>query len=329
MLTQIFNSLAARTIIGYMIIYGVPALLPALFVRVIGFKGLRHLFSYEPKPSIIHRLDPRLKVVYPVLMGLLSVFLNWDYVYLLVGFALIPWILLRPSAQRLRVVITMVAIPVIGLIWSQGLFHTIGNGTITNPTVDHQLYTFPPTLSWVGTPGLSVSGLLFGVQQSGRTMAGALAALLLLFTTTPSEVVWAFYKFRLPAQAGLAFSAALRFLPQMMERVTVLLQVVQVRGYDLSIPRWWEVRQWPGYLWRVGTCIPVVTIPLLIGALRTTSVMAMVVDARGFGSHSRRSTLREHQGTLADYVALGLLLGLTLAVILLVALHIGNRDIYT
>ena len=78
MVEQFLNSLVAKTIIGYIIIYGVPALLPALFIKVIGFKGLRHLFSYEPKQSIIHRLDPRLKVIYPVLMGILSVFLNWD-----------------------------------------------------------------------------------------------------------------------------------------------------------------------------------------------------------------------------------------------------------
>jgi energy-coupling factor transport system permease protein len=102
---------------------------------------------------------------------------------------------------------------------------------------------------------------------------------------------------------------------------------VQVRGYDLSIPRWWELRKWPGYLWRVFACIPVITIPLLIGSLRTTSVMAMVVDARAFGSQTSRSTLREHQITLADRIALVLLIGLTLTVIMLVVLHIGNRQI--
>ena len=323
MLTQLlFQSLPGRTVIGYCFIFGVPVLLPALFVKMIGFKGLRHLFSYEPKPSIIHSLDPRLKVVYPLLIGMLSIFLNWNFVYLLVVFTLIPWILLRPSSKRLRVVITMVAIPVIDLIWSQALFHTQGDLTA------HLLLVFPPTLSWLGTPGISSIGLLYGLQQAGRVIAGVLAALVLLFTTTPSEVVWAFYKFHLPAPAGLAFSAALRFLPQMMERMTVLLQVVQVRGYDLTIPRWWEFRQWPGYLWRVVACIPVVTIPLLIGSLRTTSVMAMVVDARGFGSHVQRQTLREHRTTLADYIALSMLVGLTLAVIVLVALHIGNRQIY-
>lgn len=316
-----FQSLIGRTLLGYFLIFGVPTVLPFLFIKLIGFKGLRHLFSYEPKQSLIHALDPRLKVLYPVLLGILSVFLNWDYVYLLVVFALIPWILLRPSPKRLRVIITMVGIPVIGAIWSQGLFHTEGNATA------HLLFIFPPTLSWMGTPGLSSSGLLYGLQQAGRTMAGVLAALILLFTTTPSEVVWAFYKFRLPAPAGLAFSAALRFLPTMMERMTVLLQVVQVRGYDLSIPRWWELRKWPGYLWRVCACIPVITIPLLIGSLRTTAVMAMVVDARAFGSQTRRSTLREHTITLADWIALALLIGLTLTVVLLVVLHIGNRQI--
>jgi len=315
------QSLIGRTVIGYFLIFGVPVILPFVFVKLIGFNGLRHLFSYEPKQSIIHKLDPRLKVLYPVLIGILSVFLNWDFVYLLVAFTIVPWILLKPSPGRSRVIITMAGIPVIGAIWSQGLFHTEGNSAA------HLLFVFPPTLSWIGTPGLSSTGLLYGLQQAGRTLAGVLAALMLLFTTTPTEVVWAFYKFRLPAAAGLAFSAALRFLPQMMERMTVLLQVVQVRGYDLTIPRWWELRKWPGYLGRVFACIPVITIPLLIGSLRTTSVMAMVVDARAFRSQDKRSTLREHQITIADRIAVGLLAGLTIAVVILVVLHIGNRQI--
>lgn len=316
-----FSSLVGRTILGYFLIFGVPAFLPIIFIKVIGFKGLRHLFSYEPRQSIVHRLDPRLKVLFPVLMGVLSIFLNWNYVYLLVGFTLIPWLLLSPSPARTRVIITMAGIPVIGAIWSQGLFHTEGTSTV------HLLFVFPSTLNWLGTPGLSSIGLLYGLQQAGRTLAGVLAALLLLFTTTPSEVVWAFYKFRLPAAAGLAFSAALRFLPQMMERLTVLLQVVQVRGYDLTIPRWWQLNKWPGYLGRVFACIPVVTIPLLIGSLRATSVMAMVVDARAFRASPHRTSLHEHPVTRADTIALCMLIALTLVVILLLVFHIADRQI--
>jgi energy-coupling factor transport system permease protein len=109
--------------------------------------------------------------------------------------------------------------------------------------------------------------------------------------------------------------------------MTVLLQVMQVRGYDLTIPRWWEVQEWPRYVWRVIVCIPTVTVLLLISSLRATAVMAMVADASAFGSHKARTTLQEHQTTLADCIALGILVALTLTVLILISLHIGNRQI--
>src|SRR5262249_1226528 len=309
-----------RTIVSYLLIFTVPFLAPLAFITLIGFRGLRHLFSYEPKASVVHRLDPRLKVVYPVAIGVMSVFLNWDFVYGLAAFTLVPWLVLRPSQQRARVGATLAVVPVIGIIWQQGLFHTTGNQ-------GHMLFVFPPTLSWLGTPGLSSSGLLYGLQQGGRTLSAVLASLILLFTTTPSEVVWAFYKFRMPAAAGLAFTAALRFLPQLVERLTVLLQVVQVRGYDLALPRWWQVYRWVGYLKRVVAVLPLVTVPLLVNALRTTSVTAMVVDARAFGAFPRRTALHEHRVSWADTMCWLLLVVLAGGVIVLNVLHIANRQV--
>jgi energy-coupling factor transport system permease protein len=315
----LLNLLLGRTTISYLIIFTVPTLAPLAFIKLIGFRGLRNLFSYEPKRSAIHRLDPRLKVVYPVVIGVVSVFLNWDYVYALAFITLIPWLILRPSSQRARVVATLALVPVIGIIWQQGLFYTIGNQ-------GHMLYIFPPTLSWLGTPGLSSTGLLYGLQQGGRTLCAVLAALILLFTTTPSEVVWAFSKFRLPAPAGLAFTAAIRFFPQLVERLTVLMQVVQVRGYDLSLPRW-QFWRWPGYISRVIGLLPVVTIPLLINALRNTSTMAMVVDARAFGAQPRRTSLRVHRVGVADVLGWALLVLVIAAVIVLNVLGLANRQL--
>ncbi len=321
-LTQFFlHTLLGRTVIGYLIAFIVPLMLPAIFLLLVGVQGLRHLFSYEPRQSVIHELDPRLKVLYPFVIGILSVLLNWNFVLLLLAFTLIPWLFVRTSSARRRVILTMIITPALGLIWSQGLFHM---QDYAHPNL---IFEFPPTISWIGTPGLSGTGLLYGIQQAGRVMAGASASLILLITTRPSEVIWAFYKFHMPAAAGLAFTAALRFLPQLLERMTVLLQVMQVRGYDLTIPHWWEVYKWPSYLGCVFMCIPIVTIPLLINALRSTFVMAMVVDARAFGSHKQRTTLRVHETRLADRIALGSLIGIILVVVLLLVLHLGNRQV--
>lgn len=314
------QNIVGRTILGYLLMFVVPLSLPAVFIRLVGIRGLRHLFSYEPRVSVIHRLDPRLKILYPFIVSTLSVFLNWNYVFLLLIFTIVPWILLRTSAQRLRVVLTMILTPVVTLIWSQGLFYTQGD------VFHHLLFPFPGTISWFGSPGLSSTGLLYGVEQAGRIVVAASTTFLLLFTTKTSEIIWAFYKFRMPAAVGLAFTAALRFVPQLAERMTVLLQAMQVRGYDLTVPHWWEIRGWPGYIGRVVACVPIVTVPLLIDSLRSTSVMAMVADARAFGSKSERTVLREHSLTTADIIAASALVALIILVVLLVVLHIGNRQ---
>ncbi len=314
------QTLFGRTIVGYLIIFVVPMLIPVLLVYLVGVKGLRHLFSYEPRQSFVHGLDPRLKVLYPFLIGTLSVLLNWNFVYLLLIFTLIPWLLVQPSFNRARVVLTMVLTPALGLVWSQGMFY------VTDRSMAHMFFAFPPTLSWLGTPGLSSEGLLNGLQQAGRVMVAETATLILLLTTKPSEIIWAFDRFRMPAAVGLAFTVALRFLPQLIERMTVLLQVMQVRGYDLTRPRWWEVYAWPGYVRRVFVAIPLVTVPLLIGSLRSTSVTAMVVDARAFGSHPKRTSLHNHTLTTNDYIAITTLALLTVTVVLLIVLHIANRQ---
>ncbi|HEY4388314.1 MAG TPA: energy-coupling factor transporter transmembrane component T [Ktedonobacteraceae bacterium] len=314
-----FHTLVGRTIFGYFLFFSVPTLLPAILIILIGVKGLRHLFSYEPRPTIIHKLDPRLKVLYPFTIGVVSVFLNWNFVFLLLAFTLIPWILVRPSLQRVRVILALVLTPAIGLVWSQGLFYVTPNASA------HMLFFFPPTLSWYGTPGLSSTGLLYGLQQAGRVMVATSSSLILLLTTKPSEIIWAFYKFRMPATVGLAFTAALRYLPQLIERMTVLLQVMQVRGYDLTQPRWWELHRWPDYVARVLVAIPIVTVPLLIGSLRSTSVMALVADARAFGAMPNPTSLHEHEMTLNDRIAIGTLAAVVVAAFLLVVFHIGNR----
>jgi energy-coupling factor transport system permease protein len=321
MITQfLLHTIIGRTIIGYLLIFTVPVITPTLLITLIGVKGLRHLFSYEPKETAIHKLDPRLKVLYPFIIGALSVSLNWNFVYFLLAFTIIPWILVKPSYIRTRVVLTLILTPAIGLIWSQGLFY------VTHNSGAHILFLFPPTLTWYGTPGLSSTGLLYGVEQAGRVMVATSASLILLLTTKPSEIIWAFYKFRMPATVGLAFTAALRFLPQMIERMTVLLQVMQVRGYDLTRPQWREFYEWPGYVGRVFAAIPIVTVPLLIGSLRSTTVMAMVADARAFGSKPHPTSLQDHQTTIGDRIAAGVLITLIVIVILLIILHIGNRQ---
>ncbi len=111
----------------------------------------------------------------------------------------------------------------------------------------------------------------------------------------------------------------------MIARTTLVLRAVELRGYDMSRPRWHQFRRWPDYLKRVSRCVVLVTVPLLVGTLRGTTTMAMVADAREFGASKRRGSLRVHKTTAVNVWGYVILVALVVAAIVLNHLNIGAR----
>jgi energy-coupling factor transport system permease protein len=313
------SSLFARTVISYLMVFAVPMVMPVLFFKLVGLGGLRELVTYEARDTPLHRLDPRLKVLYPIAMGILSIILSWSFMLILFGLSVIPWFWLRPSRQRIRVLMVMVGGPALTGFWSQGLYY------LPSPPI-HFLYQFPWTISWLGSPGITTYGMVFGLEQSARVLVTVSTSMMILISTDVGDFTWAFERFRMPPQVGFALTAALRFLPDMIARTTLVLRAVELRGYDLSRPRWFQVNRWADYVKRVSRCVVLVTVPLLAGSLRGTATMAMVADARGFGANRQRGSLKEHRLTAVDvggYVVLVLLVG---GAIVLDHFHIGARS---
>jgi energy-coupling factor transport system permease protein len=317
-MTAVLHSLFAETVIAYLLVFAVPLLLPVAFVKLVGLGGLREIVTYEARDTPLHRLDPRLKVAYPVAMGVLSILLSWKLMLAVFGLSVIPWIWLRPSAQRIRVLTVMVIGPALAGFWSQGMLY------LPTPPV-HYLYRFPPTISWLGSPGITSYGLIFGLEQTARVLVTVSTSMLILVSTDVGDFTWAFERFGAPPQFGFALTAALRFLPELISRTTLVLKAVELRGYDLSRPRWFELTRWPGYARRAARCVVIITVPLLAGTLRGTATMAMVADARGFGVSRRRGSLRVHRMTAADYWGYAILVALVAGAFVLNHLHIGAR----
>ncbi len=313
----VFHTLAGQTAVAYAITFLVPLAGPVLFLRFVGLKGLRNVLSYEAADTPIHRLDPRLKLLYPVLIGVLSVLLSWQWTYLLFGLTLVPWVLLRPSAQRIRVLIVIVVSPAVLSIWSQGLYYTTPR--------DHLIFAFPITMAWVGTAGLSTAGLVYGAHEAARVLVTASAALVLVFTTGPSDVVWATTRLLAPQRIGLAISVGVRFLPQVFERLNTVLRAAEVRGYDFTRPeKWWHLRQNIDYARRMISALPLLTVPILVGSLRGCGQMALVADARAFGVSKRRTTYRQVRWTTGDRVAVAAAAVVTVGTFVVIGLGGGR-----
>ena len=313
------QSLLARTVISYLLVFAVPLLLPVLFIKLVGLGGLRELVTYEAGDTPLHRLDPRLKVLYPVAMGVLSILLSWTLMLAVFGLSVLPWLWLRPSRQRIRVLMVMVIGPALAGFWSQGMYYL-------PPPPIHFLYQFPWTISWLGSPGITTYGMIFGLEQSARVLVTVSTSMLILVTTDVGDFTWAFERFRAPPHVGFALTAALRFLPEMISRTTLVLRAVELRGYDLSRPRWFQVGGWPDYIRRVAHCAVLITVPLLVSTLRGTATMAMVADARGFGVSRTRGSLRVHKLGAVDVWGYVILAALVIGALVLNHLHIGARQ---
>ena len=208
--------------------------------------------------------------------------------------------------------------PAIAGFWGQGMYYL-------PPPPIHFLYKFPWTMAWLGSPGITTYGMVFGLQQTSRVLVTVSTSMLILISTDVGDFTWAFARFRAPPQAGFALTAALRFLPEMISRTTLVLRAVELRGYDMSRPRWHQFNRWPDYARRLSRCVVLVTVPLLIGTLRGTTTMAMVADARGFGAAKRRGSLRVHKTTAVDIWGYAILAVLVVGALVLNHLGIGAR----
>jgi energy-coupling factor transport system permease protein len=312
------NTLLARTLVSYLLVFAVPIVLPVLFIKLVGLGGLRELVTYEARDTPLHNLDPRLKVLYPVAMGVLSILLSWKLMLAVFALSIVPWFWLHPSRAKVRVLMVMIIGPALAGFWGQGLYY------LPNPPI-HYLYQFPWTISWLGSPGVTTYGMIFGLEQAARVLVTVSTSMLILISTDVGDFTWAFERFGAPPQVGFALTAALRFLPEMISRTTLVLRAVELRGYDLSRPRWHQFTKWPDYARRLSRCVAIITVPLLVGTLRGTTTMAMVADARGFGVSRKRGSLRVHRTTAVDIWGYAILVALVVTAVVLNHIHFGAR----
>jgi energy-coupling factor transport system permease protein len=257
-------------------------------------------------------------VLYPIAMGVLSILLTWKLMLAVFGLSIVPWFWLRPSRAKIRVLTVMVIGPALAGFWSQGLYY------LPNPPI-HYLYQFPWTIAWLGSPGITTYGMVFGLEQTARVLVTVSTSMLILISTDVGDFTWAFERFGAPPQVGFALTAALRFMPEMLSRTTLVLRAVELRGYDLSRPHWYQFTKLPDYVKRLARCVVLVTVPLLISTLRGTTTMAMVADARGFGVSRKRGSLRVHRTTAVDVWGYAILIALVAGAFVLNHLHVGNR----
>lgn len=231
--------------------------------------------QYVPGNSLIHRLDPRTKIIIIFCFVIIVFFANNPFSYgLLTAFVLIS------------VFITLIPIRFIlkGLtpIWFLIIFTFLLHFFLTKEG---------PVAFEIFSIKIHQGGILQGLAISLRLFLLILMTSLLTLTTTPIEITDAIEnllqplnRFKFPVhELALMMSISLRFIPTLMQETDKISKAQASRGVDY---RTGPVKE------RIKAIIPLL-VPLFVSAFKRAEELAMAMEARGYQGGEGRTKLRE------------------------------------
>lgn len=242
--------------------------------------------QYYPRQSVVHRLDPRAKVVIMV-AAVVSCFFVRTPLQLALGYlAMFAAVALSkvPAGKvwgSVRPLIVMFAV----LSLFNLFVHTSG------------------TVLWQAGPlTITTAGVWAAVLYTLRLVIAVVACALLLFTTTPTALADAFdgllsplARLGMPAhEIAMVFSLMLRFIPTLGSEAQAIMDAQTARGGALAEGSFGH---------RVRAVGPVI-VALLASSMRHANGLARALDARCYENGSKRTHWHPLRMRRRDWLAL-------------------------
>ncbi|WP_366923231.1 energy-coupling factor transporter transmembrane protein EcfT [Metallumcola ferriviriculae] len=256
--------------------------------------------QFVPGDSIVHRLDPRTKIIaiIPYILALFTID-NWQgYLFLTVVSMAIVLLSRLPVIYVLRGLKPMVL--VIAITFPLHLFLTHGQ-----------------PLFHLGPFTASQEGLVKGTFISLRLIYLVLITSLLTLTTSPirltdglENILSPGKRFGLPAhELAMMMTIALRFIPTFLEETEKIMKAQKARGADFET----------GNLIRRGKNLVPLLVPLFISAFRRADDLALAMEARCYRGGVNRTKMVQLKFAARDGIAF-------LLVAVLLILSIASRN---
>ena len=245
--------------------------------------------QYYPSNSILHRLDPRVKLAGTFLFIVSLFFFQNFYGYIAVtiflGFIIkISKVPFRHILKGLKAVIILL------------LFTVVFNMFLTPGEVIYRWAFIKITKE-----GIRMA-LFMGIRLSYLIVGSSL----MTFTTTPNQltdglekVLWPLRHIKVPVhEIAMMMSIALRFIPILLEETDKIMKAQMARGADFESG---------GVIKRAKSLIPLL-VPLFVSAFRRANDLAMAMEARCYRGGEGRTKMKPLKYRSKDFMAYGVLL---------------------
>ena len=263
--------------------------------------------QYYPAKSILHRLDPRVKLV-STLLYLISLFLFKSIPGYLVATLFLAAVIqvskvpFKHIVKGLKPIIMLLLITVIF-----NLFLTRSGDVLFH--------------KWIIT--ITEGGLVTAVYMAIRLVYLIIGSSLMTFTTTPNELtdgieklLYPLNKIHVPVhEVAMMMSIALRFIPILLEETDKIMKAQIARGADLESGN---------MIQKAKAMIPIL-VPLFVSAFRRANDLAMAMEARCYRGGEGRTKMKPLQYHSCDRIAYIVVIVYVIGVVLVgryVPLHV-------
>ena len=240
--------------------------------------------QYYPTDSIVHRLDPRTKLV-GTMVFIITLFLSdsiWGYLLATAALAAVIRLTKVPFRFIVRGLKAIVVLLLISV--SFNLFLTDGEVLI-------KLGFLKITREGVETAAFMAVRLIYLVIGSS----------LMTLTTTPNELTDGMEKglgflkrFHMPVhEVSIMMSIALRFIPILVEETDKIMKAQMARGADFE----------SGNLIQKAKAMVPLLVPLFISAFRRATDLAMAMEARCYRGGEGRTKMKPLKYASRDKIA--------------------------
>ena len=260
------------------------------------------LGQFFPGNTIIHRMDPRTKLLLTVLY-IVALFLAKSLVtYGIMLAALALWIAI--SKVKLKSILRGIK-PILFILIFTGLLN---------------IFYTPGTVLWQwGFLRVTEEGLWSAFFMVLRILMLIACTFLLTYTTSPilltdglERLLNPLKKLRVPVhELAMMMSIALRFIPTLIEETDKIMSAQKARGADFET----------GSLMDKAKALVPLLVPLFISAFRRADELAIAMECRCYHGGEGRTRLKELHFQSFDILAL--ILGLALCVLVWVLSRFG------
>ena len=250
------------------------------------------LGQYFPGSSLMHRMDPRVKLLLTLAIIVLIFFVHTYWGYL----AVLAMLMLAVACSRISVKFVLKGIKpmwfVILLTFVMNIFFLTGEKVLWQ---------------W-GAVKIYQEGIEKAIELAIRLILLVMCSTILTLTTSPKEITDALESLLRPLKAvhfpvhemALMMSIALRFIPTLMEETDRIMKAQTARGASFDSG---------GLMEKAKGMIPIL-VPLFVSAFKRADELALAMEARCYHGGDNRTRMKVFHVQLRDYLALLLFAGL-------------------